>query len=223
MNKTRIAFIDDHPTLLAGMVAIFSTEPDYEIVGTGVSADDAVLLAETTAPDVLIADMSMPGDVFAAIANVTRRTPPVQVIVFTAYANVDTALQAVDAGAQGFVLKGRPTTDLLTAIQTVRSGEIYVSPDFAPKLMGGFRNRARREKEMRSAQLSAREVQIVECLLQAKSNKEIARTLDLSEKTIKHYMTNLMNKLKVKSRLEVVLAAQALQAGTDTDKDAAQP
>ncbi len=223
MNKTRIAFIDDHPTLLAGMVAIFSTEPDYEIVGTGVSADDAVLLAETVAPDVLIADMSMPGDVFAAIANVTRRTPPVQVIVFTAYANVDTALQAVDAGAQGFVLKGRPTTDLLTAIQTVRSGEIYVSPDFAPKLMGGFRNRARREKEMRSAQLSAREVQIVECLLQAKSNKEIARTLDLSEKTIKHYMTNLMNKLKVKSRLEVVLAAQALQAGTDTDKDAAQP
>ncbi|MFY8032487.1 MAG: LuxR C-terminal-related transcriptional regulator [Devosia sp.] len=223
MNKTRIAFIDDHPTLLAGMVAIFSTEPDYEIVGTGVSADDAVLLAETAAPDVLIADMSMPGDVFAAIANVTRRTPPVQVIVFTAYANVDTALQAVDAGAQGFVLKGRPTTDLLTAIQTVRSGEIYVSPDFAPKLMGGFRNRARREKEMRSAQLSAREVQIVECLLQAKSNKEIARTLDLSEKTIKHYMTNLMNKLKVKSRLEVVLAAQALQAGTDTDKDAAQP
>lgn len=223
MNKTRIAFIDDHPTLLAGMVAIFSTEPDYEIVGTGVSADDAVLLAETAAPDVLIADMSMPGDVFAAIANVTRRTPPVQVIVFTAYANVDTALQAVDAGAQGFVLKGRPTTDLLTAIQTVRSDEIYVSPDFAPKLMGGFRNRARREKEMRSAQLSAREVQIVECLLQAKSNKEIARTLDLSEKTIKHYMTNLMNKLKVKSRLEVVLAAQALQAGTDTDKDAAQP
>lgn len=223
MNKTRIAFIDDHPTLLAGMVAIFSTEPDYEIVGTGVSADDAVLLAETTAPDVLIADMSMPGDVFAAIANVTRRTPPVQVIVFTAYANVDTALQAVDAGAQGFALKGRPTTDLLTAIQTVRSGEIYVSPDFAPKLMGGFRNRARREKEMRSAQLSAREVQIVECLLQAKSNKEIARTLDLSEKTIKHYMTNLMNKLKVKSRLEVVLAAQALQAGTDTDKDVAQP
>lgn len=223
MNKTRIAFIDDHPTLLAGMVAIFSTEPDYEIVGTGVSADDAVLLAETAAPDVLIADMSMPGDVFAAIANVTRRTPPVQVIVFTAYANVDTALQAVDAGAQGFVLKGRPTTDLLTAIQTVRSGEIYVSPDFAPKLMGGFRNRSRREKEMRSAQLSAREVQIVECLLQAKSNKEIARTLDLSEKTIKHYMTNLMNKLKVKSRLEVVLAAQALQAGTDTDKDAAQP
>lgn len=221
MNKTRIAFIDDHPTLLAGMVAIFSTESDYEIVGTGVSADDAVKLAETAAPDVLIADMSMPGDVFAAIANVTRRTPPVQVIVFTAYANVDTALQAVDAGAQGFVLKGRPTNDLLTAIQTVRSGEIYVSPDFAPKLMGGFRNRARREKEMRSAQLSAREVQIVECLLQAKSNKEIARTLDLSEKTIKHYMTNLMNKLKVRSRLEVVLAAQALQAGTDTDR--AQP
>jgi len=221
MTRTRIAFVDDHPTLLAGMVAIFSAEPDYEIVGTGISADDALALAGSAAPDVLIIDLSMPGDVFGAIAAIARRNPPVQVIIFTAYANVEMALQALDAGAQGFVLKGRPTTDLITAIQTVRSGEVFVSSDFSPRLMGGFRNRARREKQMRSAQLSAREVQIVECLLQAKSNKEIARSLDLSEKTIKHYMTNLMNKLKVKSRLEVVLAAQALHASAEADPDPA--
>jgi DNA-binding NarL/FixJ family response regulator len=76
--------------------------------------------------------------------------------------------------------------------------------------MTGFRNRTRREKELSAARLSAREQQIVKCLLEAKSNKEIARTLGLSEKTVKHYMTNLMTKLRVKSRLEVVLAAQSM-------------
>jgi DNA-binding NarL/FixJ family response regulator len=221
MEKTRIAFVDDHPTLLAGMAAIFSGESEYEIVGTGISADDATAIADTKSPQVLILDLSMPGDVYAAIADVTARTPPIRVVIFTAFANVDLALRALDAGAHGFVLKGRPSSDLLTAIQTVKNGELFVSPDFSPKLMSGFRNRSRREKELRSARLSTRELQIVECLLQAKSNKEIARMLDLSEKTIKHYMTNLMNKLKVKSRLEVVLAAQALRgevpAGEDQD------
>jgi DNA-binding NarL/FixJ family response regulator len=159
----------------------------------------------------MILDLSMPGDVFAAISEVTARTPPIRVVIFTAFSNVDMALRALDAGAHGFVLKGRPSTELLTAIETVKNGELFVSPDFSPRLMGGFRNRSRREKELRSARLSTREMQIVEYLLQAKSNKEIARALDLSEKTIKHYMTNLMNKLKVKSRLEVVLAAQALR------------
>jgi DNA-binding NarL/FixJ family response regulator len=211
MDKTRIAFIDDHPTLLAGMAAIFSSEPDYEIVGTGISADEAVAIADSKSPQVMILDLSMPGDVFAAIAEVTARTPPIRVVIFTAFANVDLALRALDSGAHGFVLKGRPSSELLTAIETVKHGELFVSPDFSPRLMGGFRNRSRREKELRSARLSTREMQIVECLLQAKSNKEIARVLDLSEKTIKHYMTNLMNKLKVKSRLEVVLAAQALR------------
>lgn len=209
MGKTRIAFVDDHPTLLAGMAAIFSDNADYEIVGTGVSADDAVKIAAVQSPDVMVLDLSMPGEVLPAVSRITSQSPPVLAVIFTAFADVDLALQALDAGAHGFVLKGRPTAELLTAIETVKRGELFVSPDFSPKLMGGFRNRSRRQKELQSAQLSARELQIVECLLQAKSNKEIARILDLSEKTIKHYMTNLMTKLKVKSRLEVVLAAQS--------------
>ncbi len=213
MNRTRIAFVDDHPTLLAGMAAIFSDNPDYEIVGTGICADDALAIADAHAPDVMVLDLSMPGEVFPALARITGRSPPIYGVIFTAFADVDLALQALDAGAHGFVLKGRPTSELLTAIETVTKGELFISPNFSPKLMGGFRNRSLRQKELRSARLSARELQIVECLLQAKSNKEIARILDLSEKTIKHYMTNLMTKLKVKSRLEVVLAAQVQGKG----------
>ncbi|HEY9011550.1 MAG TPA: response regulator transcription factor [Devosia sp.] len=209
MQQTRIAFIDDHPTLLAGMAAIFSSQPAYEIVGTGKSADEALGIADRASPEVMIFDLSMPGDVYSAIADVTQRTPQIHVIVFSAFANVDMALRALDAGAQGFVLKGRPTTELFTAIEQVRQGELFVSPDFAPKLESGVRNRPRPAASFEH--LSARELQIVEGLLQGKSNKEIARDLDLAEKTVKHYMTNLMTKLGVRNRLEVVLAAQSLR------------
>lgn len=205
---TRIAFVDDHPTLLRGMAALFASSDAYEIVGTGNSADDAVDLAVNRELDVLIVDLSMPGDIFAAVAQIVERAPQTRVLVFTAYADVDKALRIIDAGAHAYVLKGRPSEDLYEAIRAVSSGETYVSPGFSQQVMSGFRNRTKREKEVASARLSAREQQIVTCLLEAKTNKEIARTLGLSEKTVKHYMTNLMNKLKVKNRLEVVLAAQ---------------
>lgn len=215
MDPIRIAFVDDHPTLLAGIAAIFSGLTRFKIVGTGAVADAALRIAEAESPDVMVLDLSMPGDVFATISQLTSRRPPVRVVIFTAFSNVEMALRALDAGAYGYVLKGRPADELVEAIDAVLKGELFVSADFAPKVMSGFRNRSRRERELRAAKLSARELQIVEGLLQGQSNKEIARVLELSEKTIKHYMTNLMNKLKVKSRLEVVLAAQALEARSE--------
>jgi len=204
----RIAFVDDHPTLLHGIAALFSGDPRYQIVGTEASALGAVALATSTHPDIMTLDLSMPGDVFSAIRSIATQTPGCKLIIFTAYADVDLALQALDAGAHAFVLKGRPSDDLFDAIDTVSKGGLFVSPDFSPKLIAGFRNQADRERHDPAAQLSPREQQLVQCLLEAKSNKEIARALNLSEKTVKHYMTNLMNKLNVRSRLEVVLAAR---------------
>jgi len=210
----RIAFVDDHPTLLRGIAGIFEENDGFEIVGTGVTAEAAVELAAEKSPDILIVDLSMPGDVFAAITSILDCSPATKIVVFTAFADVDLALKAIDAGAHAFVLKGRPFEDLFDAIAAVRAGELFVSPDFAPKLMAGFRNRTQREKDRKQAKLSARELQIVACLLEGMPNKEIARKLELSEKTVKHYMTNLMNKLRVKSRLEVVLAAKRLSDGS---------
>jgi two-component system, NarL family, nitrate/nitrite response regulator NarL len=209
-----LALVDDHPTLLRGIESLLSEDPRYLVVGTGGRAEDAVRLAEEASPDVVILDLSMPGDVYEAIEKITQKALA-KVLVFTAYDDVNLAMRALDAGAQGFVLKGRPTTDLNDAIESVLAGEIFVSPDFAKKLMGGFRHRSRREKGLKEAKLSARERQLVECLLQAHSNKEIARTLNLSEKTVKHYMTNLMNKLGVRSRVEVVLTVQARLGGQE--------
>jgi two-component system nitrate/nitrite response regulator NarL len=208
-RRTRIAFVDDHPTLLRGIESLFAEDEHFEIVGKGVTASEAVDLALTRSPEILVLDLSMPGDVFAAIAEISGKVVGIRLIIFTAFANVDLALKALDAGAHAFLLKGQPSEELFEAIAAVQAGELFVSPSFAPKLMSGFRNRSRREIQLKSSKLSAREIQIVDFLFEAKTNKEIARELNLSEKTIKHYMTNLMTKLKVKSRLEVVLAAQS--------------
>lgn len=162
-------------------------------------------------------DLSMPGDVFSAIQSIVECSPSTKMVIFTAYADVDMALRALDAGAHAFVLKGRPSEDLFAAIETVRSGGLFVSPDFSPMLIGGFRNRARRGRERPAEKLSAREQRLLQGLFEAKANKEIARGLGLTEKTVKHYMTNLMTKLKVKSRLEVVLAAKRLGAPYDLE------
>ena len=220
-EKARIALVDDHPTLLRGVQALLNEDERYEVVGTGSQAQDIVALAQSVSPDILIVDLSMPGDVLVAIESVMAMARS-KVIVFTAYGDVDLAMRALDAGAQGFVLKGRPVEELGEAIETVQRGELFVSPDFSKKLVAGFRNHSKREKDLQAAKLSMRERQLIDCLLKAQSNKEIARTLNLSEKTVKHYMTNLMNKLRVKSRIEVVLAVQsgrlANEIGTSLDE-----
>src|SRR5687767_4045210 len=106
VTPTRIAFVDDHPTLLRGMASLFASDDRYTIVGTGSSADDAVDIAVEQSPDVLIVDLSMPGDIFAAVASIAEQAPQTKILVFTAYADVDKALRIIDAGAHAFVLKG---------------------------------------------------------------------------------------------------------------------
>jgi len=190
------------------MQALFSEDPRVEIVATGSSAGDAEKIAAETTPEILIIDLSMPGDVYGAIRLISHRQRGTRIIVFTAYANIDFALKAFDAGARGYVLKGRPVDDLYDAIAAVSAGNIFVSPGLAEKLLEEFP--AARSKDYRPhTRLSHRETQIVESLLEGKTNRQIAIDLNLSEKTIKHYMTNLMTKLKVKNRLEVVRVAQS--------------
>lgn len=206
----RIAFVDDHPTLLRGIVGLFDDPARYQIVGTALTSDTALELSNRERPDVITLDLSMPGDVFATIAAIRSGQPGTRIIIFTAYDDVELAVRAVEAGAHAFVLKGRPANDLFDAIAHVQHDKFYASPPFADKLAAGLEARASRNRQLHGSALSARELEIVDLLLRGLSNKEIARELELSEKTIKHYMTNLMGKLQVRNRLEVVVAVQAM-------------
>lgn len=187
-----------------GLAALLGSDTRYVIAGTGQQASDALSLATAQPLDVLMLDLSMPGDVFAAIRSLSSTHPELRVLVFTAYADVGLAIRAIDAGALGFVLKGSPASELHDAIATVAVGQEYISPGFSDRLQAAMRERGG------APRLSMRERQLVDCLLAGMSNREIAGALALTEKTVKHYMTNVMNKLNARSRLEVAVAARRL-------------
>lgn len=207
----KVAVADDHPLLLAGVAGLFGNSERHEVVGQAVCSDTSMELVRAVAPDVIVMDLSMPGDVFRTIAQIVATAPDTKVVVFTAYCSIESALKALDAGATGFVLKGSPPSELLEAIDMVMVGQMFVTRQYASQVMNGLRDRARRQVLDDATKLNVRETQIVGHLMQARTNREIAAQLHISEKTVKHYMTGLMLKLKARNRVEVVIAARRSQ------------
>lgn len=207
-HSLKIAFADDHPTMLRGLVSVFADDDAFDVVATATTADEALKLVVDRAPEVIFFDLSMPGDVFGAIKTIANAHSATKVIIYTAFSSTESALKALDMGAMGFVLKGSPLSELTDAVRSAVAGELYVSRQFASNVFGGLRERARRTEISNAVRLNLREKQIVAHLLEARTNKEIARHLNLSEKTSKHYMSSLMLKLKARNRVEVAVAAR---------------
>lgn len=203
----RIAFVDDHPILLSGLVSLFSEMADYMVVATGNCADDALKIEDTHKPNVLFLDLSMPGDVFAAISKIAECSKKTKIIVFTAFSSVDSAMRALDAGANGFLLKGATFAELKEAVDAVTRDELYITRHYAKEIMSGMRNRLQREAVNRAMRLNVREEQILAFVRQARTNKEIATSLSISEKTVKRYMSGLMSKLHARNRVDVAMYA----------------
>ncbi|TCR68509.1 response regulator transcription factor [Bosea sp. BK604] len=210
MAKISIAVVDDHPLLMEGLAALMQRKPGFSLTAAGAAASDIYAITAKHRPDAMIVDLNMPGDAFQAIADAARAAPEMKIVVFTASTNTDHAIHALEAGAKAYVLKGSPADELIEAIETACRGEIYITACFAAKVISALQNKAQEKKAAQGAKLSVREDQIVRLLLCGKQNREIARALSLSEKTVKGYMTHLMQKLNARNRLEVVIAAQKL-------------
>lgn len=214
MGKISIAFVDDHPILLGGLVSIFSENRRFNVAATGRCASDAIDVLKRAKVDVILLDLNMPGDAFDAIARIRQLSPETHVIAFTASAGIDHAVRALEAGAAGYVLKGSTDEELTQAIEMVLSGGTFITPSFAGKVIGALRSVSLQKTSASKVKLSVREDQIVRLLLLGRTNKEIAQRLHISEKTVKHYMTVLMQKLRARNRVEVVLAVQELTGYT---------
>nr|CAD6405425.1 DNA-binding response regulator [Rhizobium sp. Q54] len=201
-----VAFVDDHPFLLEGVQSIFGRRAGIAVVGTGSCCDDAVHIARDLRPEVMVLDLNMDGDAFVSILEIKSAHPKIKIIAFTASANVNHAIKALEAGASGYVLKGGPLTSLSEAIDTVIHGGTYITQGFATKLITAMKQ----SKSGEDLKLSSREAQIMRLVLEGRTNKEIGRHLKLTEKTVKYYMTIIMQKLHVKNRVGVAMAARAL-------------
>ncbi|MEP7133689.1 MAG: response regulator transcription factor [Chloroflexota bacterium] len=217
MDKIHLVIIDDHPLFREGVVAILATEPDMEIVGQGDTADDAIRLARDLLPDVLILDINIPGGGLNAAQAIANAYPVIKIVMLTGSPDEDNVLTALRAGAQAYVLKGVSARELVNILHTVQSGESYVTPTLAANLLMEMTSGATNERSQSDNlnELKEREREILELIAKGKSNKEIGLQLHLTEKTIKHYVTNILQKLQVQSRVQAALLAQQKMRSKD--------
>jgi DNA-binding NarL/FixJ family response regulator len=213
MKSISIAFVDDHPILLSGLAALFEAHPDFTVVGTGHCAKDAMEIVTRHRPNVIVMDINMPGKVLETVAEIAVGRFGTKVLTFTAATGIDSAISALEAGSGGYVLKGSSADELMSAVRTVNAGDTYITASYAAKVVAGLRTASLRKSAIEAMRLSLREEQVLRLLLRGQTNREIAATLTIGEKTVKHYMTILMQKLNVRNRVEVVLAAQQLDMG----------
>jgi two-component system, NarL family, nitrate/nitrite response regulator NarL len=218
-DPIRIAVVDDHPMLREGVVRTLLDERDIEVVGEGATADQAIDLAQKFLPDVMLLDMNMPGSGLTAIGRISELCPAIKLIVLTVQEDHDTVTQALKLGARAYALKGVGATELVDIVRAVHDGGSYVSPSLAAKLLANFNRPDRKGSDQEPIEtLTAREEQILVLLGKGLRNKEIARQLDLKEKTVKHYVTNILQKLQLRNRVEAAVLLQK-QAKSDRLSD----
>ncbi len=206
-EKIRIVLIDDHPLFREGVAFTLRREPDFEVVGQGESLDQALSLVAGLSPNVLLLDINIPGGGIQAAGKVAAAHPDTRIIMLTASSDDDDLVAALKAGAHGYILKGVAARELISIVRSVWAGEGYVTPALAASLLSEMASGQRPARPAASPldELTGRERQILEQVAAGLSNKEIGLRLHLTEKTIKHYVTSILQKLHVRNRVEAAL------------------
>ncbi len=209
VEAVRIVVVDDHPLFREGVANILQNEADMEVVAQGASADEAVKLAGDLMPDLMLLDIDMPGNGLEAARKIAESYPVIRTVMLTVSEAEENLLAAMKVGAKAYILKGVAGRELLRIVRLVLAGESYVPPALAASLLSDLgKPSAQRQAADPRDELTQREIEILELLAKGMSNKEIGEKLFLSEKTVKHYVTNILQKLQVHNRVEAALLAQ---------------
>lgn len=198
----RIVICDDHPVVREGLASVLGRRPNLKIVGAVGSVEELIDLAPKVRADVVLLDVELPGTGgVAAIDRLARNAPGTRVIMFTVYDADDTIIEALKAGAMGYIQKGAPADEIESAIRDVYAGRTHVGPGMAAKVMAGL------GKSATQTALTSRQREVLRLVADGRSNKQIATTLRISERTVKFHVAAIMSKLGVDNRAQAAAAA----------------
>lgn len=201
MSPIRLLIVDDHPVVRDGLHGMFAGHPEFEVVGEAADGGEALALAESLRPDVILMDLRMPGlDGVTAIGRLTERADPARVLVLTTYDSDSDVVPAIEAGATGYLLKDSPREELFRAVRAAYRGEAVLAPSVATRLMSQLRASPQDA-------LSERELEVLALIAQGLTNRDAAARLFISEATVKTHLVHIYGKLGVNDRAAAVATA----------------
>lgn len=218
MQPIRILLADDHLVVRKGLRVFLSTRQELEIVGEAADGHEAVNLAVSLQPDIILMDLKMPGlDGIAATQQLRAMQPGIKVIVLTSFSDEDYVLPAIRAGVKGFLLKDVEPDELVRAIRRIHEGKVELHPDAAEHLVKLYNDEEPVETKRQPLNpldhLTPRELEVLQLIAKARSNKEIADTLVITEKTVKTHVSHILDKLGLADRTQA--AVYAIKQGLD--------
>jgi two-component system, NarL family, response regulator DevR len=212
VRDLRILLVDDHEVVRLGLKALLSRHPRFEVVGEAGSADEAIERARVQKPDVVVMDVRLPGrSGIDATREIVELLPDTRVIVLTSYADDDLLMDAVAAGATGYVLKQIGSDDLVRSLEAVARGDALLDPAMMNKAFARLREAARKDRGEAFKMLTEQEVKITALVARGRTNREIASEMFLSEKTVRNYVSSILGKLGLSHRSQA--AAYAVEHG----------
>jgi DNA-binding NarL/FixJ family response regulator len=217
----RILIADDHPLFRGGLRALLESVADTDVVGEAATGEEAVDLARSLVPDVVVMDINMPGlNGIDATRRILDETEDVSVLVMTMHDDDEAVFAAIRAGARGYQLKGAAQDETLRAIRSVANGEAIFGPGVADRLQRFLATPPHVDPSRAFPQLTERELEILQLLAERRTNAEIAAKLFLSPKTVRNYVSAIFAKLQVADRAEAGLVARAGGLGEQPIREA---
>ncbi|MBO8168089.1 MAG: response regulator transcription factor [Thermoanaerobacteraceae bacterium] len=216
MTVSRLLIVDDHQVVRLGLKTLFDSHSDFfQVVGEAGTVAEAISKAKTLAPDIIIMDVRLPdGTGIDACRQIRQDNPDIKVVMLTSFADDEALFGSIMAGAEGYVLKKIWSDDLVTSIRKVAQGESLLDSEVTTRVLAKFKSIAKTKENSAGGldQLTDQEKKVLHLLAEAKTNREIAEQLYLSEKTVRNYVSNIYRKLNLKNRAEAVLFVSNLSS-----------
>ncbi len=204
----RVAVADDQRLFTKGLSGLVDMLPGVEVVGVAFDGEEAVALCREKEPDVVLMDISMPKmDGISATREIKDLLPQTAVIILTGHEEDEHVFEGIKAGAQGYLLKDSEPEDLSRAIRTVHAGDTIIAPDLAQKMLTTFEGGRSGSSRLAPPPLTERELEVIKSLARGMSDRQIARSLDISEKTVRNHTSNIYRKLHIFDRTQAVIYA----------------